>query len=98
VDIGAIEFNAPPTAALVSVGGRVSAADGRGVSNCFVYLTDSNGNVRTARTGSFGYYRFEDIEAGETYIISVTSKRFSFAPQVVQVNDNIANLDFISLP
>ncbi len=97
VDIGAVEFNTP-TAALVSVGGRVSAADGRGVSNCFVHLTDSNGNVRTVRTSSFGYYRFDDIEAGETYVISVISKRFSFASQVVQVNDNIADLDFIAAP
>lgn len=97
VDIGAVEFNTP-TAALVSVGGRVSAADGRGVSNCFVYLTDSNGNIRTARTSTFGYYRFDDIESGETYVISVISKRFSFAPQVVQVNDNIADLDFIAAP
>ena len=71
--------------------------NGRGLTNAVVTLTDSNGETRTARTGSFGYYRFDDLEAGETYIVSVISKRFSFTTQIVTANENISDLDFAAL-
>jgi len=51
-----------------------------------------------ARTSSFGYYRFDDVLAGETYIVSVTSKRYSFAPQVVSVFEELTDLDFTPEP
>ncbi len=92
-DIGAFEVQAP-TAASVSVGGRVLTDRGRGLTNDFVVLTDKNGNTRTARTTAFGYYRFADVAAGETYILSVRSKRYSFAPQVVSVTEDLTELNF----
>ena len=84
----------PTVAAGVTVAGRVRTTDGTGVRNAVVTLTDSNGNTRTAQTGSFGYYRFEEVEAGQTYIVSVASKRFTFTTQVVSVSDSITDLDF----
>lgn len=83
-----------PTAAGVSISGRVLTADGSGLRNAVVDLTDRNGTVQATRTSSFGYYRFENVTAGETYIVSVSSKRFTFAPRVVTVSDDIADLDF----
>ena len=83
-----------PSAAGVTVSGRVLTADGHGVRNARVSITDSNGNVRTAITGSFGYYRFEDIEAGRTYVIGVQVKRYSFTPRTIDVLDNLADVDF----
>ncbi len=41
-------------------------------------MTDSRGKVRTARTTGFGYYRFTDVPAGETYVFTASGKRFSF--------------------
>ncbi|MEP7037147.1 MAG: carboxypeptidase-like regulatory domain-containing protein, partial [Acidobacteriota bacterium] len=58
------------TAAPVSIGGRVMTMSGRGIANVRLTLTDANGQVRTARTTSFGYYHFDDVRAGETYILS----------------------------
>ena len=87
-----------PTAASVSVSGRVVTDDGRGLRNARVVLTDAIGNSRTALTTSFGYYRFDDVAAGQTYIISVASKRFQFAPQVITVSEEIENLNFSALP
>ena len=87
-----------PTAASVSVAGKVITDDGRGLRNARVVLTDAIGNSRTALTTSFGYYRFDDVAAGQTYIISVASKRFQFAPQVITVSEVIENLDLIALP
>ena len=86
-----------PTAAGVSVTGRVIAADGRGVRNASVVLVDQSGNTKYARTGSFGYYHFQDLESGQTAIISVNSKRFQFLTQFVLLNDNLTGIDFIAV-
>ncbi|MBA2735551.1 MAG: hypothetical protein H0U50_02065, partial [Pyrinomonadaceae bacterium] len=61
-----------------------------------VEMTDQGGNVRTARTNPFGYYRFEGVAAGETYIISVSSKHYSFiqSTRVLSVNGDLAEVDF----
>lgn len=97
-DQGAAIFfvNAPfaPTAAAASIGGRVFAGKGRGLANATVYLTDSAGNTQSARTNPFGYYRFDDIAAGQTVIVSVTAKRYRFAPQVVSVSEDLFEQNF----
>lgn len=94
----AVLQNAAPTAASVAVSGRVLTPDGRGLTNALVNLTDSNGNSRTAMTGSFGYYLFEDVEAGQMYIITVSSKRYRFASQFVNVVEDMSDLNFIAAP
>jgi hypothetical protein len=88
----------PPSAAGVSIGGKILTSYGRGLNNAVVILTDSEGNSYTTRSNPFGYYRFKDVEAGETYVISINSKRFTFNSQVIQVNDNISDLNFTALP
>jgi hypothetical protein len=85
---------AAPTAASVGVAGRVLAPTGRGLSNTTVLLTDASGAARAARTNSFGYYRFEDVAAGQTYVFNVRSKRYQFAPQVVNLMEDLNELDF----
>lgn len=83
-----------PTAASVSVSGRVLTPNGRGLQNAQVTLTDANGTVHNAVTSSFGYYRFNEIESGQSVIISINSKRYRFNTQVVSVQDNISDMDF----
>jgi len=89
---------APTTAASVSVGGRVMTASGRGIRNVSVALTDSNRNTRMAVSTSFGYYRFEDVAAGETYIISARGKRYTFIQptQVLNINEDTEDVNFIA--
>ena len=84
------------SASSVSVFGRVSTNDGRGLINAYVTLTDAQGATRIARTSTFGYFRFDDVEVGQNYIVSITSKRFQFTPQVVAVNDEITDLIFVA--
>jgi hypothetical protein len=86
--------DAPPTAAAVSISGRVLTPQGRGVSRAQVYLTNQNGEILSRRTSTFGHYRFDDIAAGQTVVISVVSKRYSFAPQVLNASEGITDLDF----
>ncbi len=89
-----------PTAAMVAVSGRVMTASGRGISKVRVRLTDAAGVTRPTMSSDFGYFRLDDIEVGQTYIISVQSKRYQFAnpTQVVVVSDEITGLNFNALP
>lgn len=86
---------APPSAASVTVAGRVMSGKNRGVSNASLYLTDSSGEIRVARTNQFGYYQFTEVRAGETYIISVRHRSYQFTPQVITVNEELAAVDFL---
>jgi hypothetical protein len=87
---------APPTAANVSISGKVLTANGAGIANATVQLTDSRGGLRTLKTNSFGNYRFESVASGETYTISVAAKKYQFTARVISVNDDIADFNFIS--
>ncbi len=91
-DIGAFEFSAP-TAAAVGVSGKVLTPQNRGIRNAQVLLIDDNGNFRTITTGTFGYFRFSDVEIGKTYVLIVRSKSYSFAPQIITVKDDMSNLN-----
>ena len=82
-----------PTAAGVAVSGRVLAGS-RGLINATVYLTDQTGQTKTARTTAFGYFHFDDVPAGQSYIATVVSKRYKFQPQVVLLTDNLSDLNF----
>ncbi len=85
-----------PTAAGVAVSGRVLVGS-RGLINATIYLTDQTGETKTARTTAFGYFRFDDIPAGQTYIATVVSKRYKFQPRVVSLTNNLSDLNFVSL-
>jgi hypothetical protein len=88
-----------PTAAHVKIGGRAVTAKGRGIRNAFVTLTAAGGAVRTVITGTFGYYNFPEIESGQTVIISIRTKQFTFSQpsQIVFIKDEIDDLDFIAI-
>jgi hypothetical protein len=61
-------------------------------------LTDQTGGQRTAVSSSFGYYRFDGVTVGQTCVIGVTSKRYSFEPRVMPVVDEMTGLDLTALP
>ena len=88
-----------PTAALVSVQGRVKTSSGTGIRNAIVEV---NGGTLTnpirGRTNSFGYFRFTNLEVGQTYIITVQSKSYAFSnpTRVISLSDNINDFDFVA--
>ena len=89
-----------PTAANVSVGGRILTPSGAGVRNIVVTLTSQAGDVRSTLSTSLGYYVFEEVPIGETYLISVYAKRYTFPEPVrtVQVHEEITDVNFIAVP
>jgi len=89
------------TAANASVSGRVLTANGQGIRNAKVVI---NGNSLTepiiATTGSFGYFNFDGLRTGETYVVTVFSKRYTFSSpsRVITLIDNVVDADFIADP
>jgi len=87
-----------PSAASVSLGGRVTTSDGSGVRNVFVTLTQANGTTRTTLTASFGYFKFDEIEVGQTVIINIRAKRFTFAQPtlILNVAEDLTEINFVA--
>lgn len=83
-----------PTAAEVAVGGRVVTTNGNGIRNALVTMVKSSGESRTVVSGAFGYFRFGNVEAGDTCVFSVSAKRYAFS-QPVQVRSIVENTDDI---
>ena len=81
----------------VSVSGRVTAPDGRGLRNATVSITDPVGATRTATTSSFGFYSFADVATGQQYTLRVSSRLYRFASRALQVTDTLTNIDFVGL-
>jgi hypothetical protein len=81
------------TAAGAVVSGRVRTSNGAGLKNAKVTLTDSQGSVRTASTGSFGSFRFENIPVGQDYVLTVGSKRYRFSPQTISLTADLTGLE-----
>lgn len=81
-----------PTAANVSISGQVFTPNGNSLRNTQIILTDAHGNSRTAVSNSFGYFRFNEVEAGQTYVINVRTKGYRFTPQILTLNEEITGL------
>lgn len=94
-----IQVQGPSVApADVSVSGRVMKSSGQGLGGVYVFITDSAGVSRYTLTSSFGFYNFDNVVAGGTYTVEASSKRYTFTPQTLQINDNLSNLDFVGEP
>lgn len=76
--------------------GALRPTDGYGIRNALITLTAPDGSPRTVRTSSFGYYRFDEVEAGQTYILNIRSKQFVFNPntRVVSVLEDLTDVDW----
>ncbi|MFN2502617.1 MAG: carboxypeptidase regulatory-like domain-containing protein, partial [Pyrinomonadaceae bacterium] len=83
-------------ASSAQVSGRVTAPDGRPIRNAFVSLIDPQGVPRTVTTSSFGFYSFDNVPTGVTYVIRVSAKRYRFAARNLTVNDNMTDVDFVA--
>lgn len=85
-----------PTAAGVTLGGQVFSSSGRDLGRVTVTLTDTDSNVRTTLSNPFGFYSFEDVTVGRSYIIHAQAKGYTFTPRLVTINDQITNLNIIA--
>lgn len=89
-----IQFS--PTNAVVSAAGRVTDANGKGISGAKVSVLRNNNSVIYTTTDTDGFYRLDGIAAGETDVFQVSHKFFGFAPQIIIVNEDLTNLNFVA--
>lgn len=89
-----------PSAAPVSVSGRITTANGNGIRNVRVTLTEESGAMHYALTGTFGYFTFENIESGQGVVLSVSAKRYTFSQptRFISLDDNITDADWVANP
>jgi Carboxypeptidase regulatory-like domain len=86
-----------PTAAMVSIGGRVKNAIGTGIGGVTVSLLDAaDGQTQTTVTIEDGTYRFENLTVGGSYIITPQLSGYSFTPssKVISLMEEAADIDF----
>ena len=75
------------TAAGATINGRITDANGRGLKHVVVMMTGGGlEDTIYATTSAFGYYRFEDVPAGNTYVLTAFSKTYSFDQPSIVLN------------
>ena len=83
-----------PTAAGLSIGGRIRTALGRAVSFASVTMIGADGETRYERTNTFGYYRFDDVSP-DTYVLIFRAKGFQPVSLSVNALDNVTDLNIV---
>ena len=83
------------SAAGVKVAGRVFSLAGTGVRGARITMTDMSGRVRVAITNAFGYYTFDNVEAGNSYVLTGGAKGLVFSPKVININDQLSEVNFV---
>lgn len=85
-----------PSSAPASISGRVLAQRGRGISGAIVRAESTNGKIISTTTNSYGYYGLKGLRTGETYVVSVDSRRYYFpiSSEIVQLDDDLTGFDF----
>ncbi|MBS1797785.1 MAG: carboxypeptidase regulatory-like domain-containing protein [Acidobacteria bacterium] len=82
-----------PTAAGSMIRGKLRTPTGSGLSNAVVVLTNTaTGEVRSARSGSFGTFVFEDCPSGDVYVLTVQSRKYRFDQNIFTLNGDLTDL------
>ena len=89
-----------PVVTNVTVSGRIFTATGRPIRNASVSISGAVPVRQKVQTGSFGWYTFPDLQSGQTYIISVSAPRNTFAQpsRMITPQGNVTDFDFIAEP
>jgi len=61
-----------------------------------MWPSDASAKVLSGVKDNARRYRFDDVPAGESYVLSVASKRYQFADCVITVIDDLADVDFVA--
>ena len=81
-----------PSAAAVSVSGRVFDPYKRPIRGAMVSITDMSGVSRRAITNTFGYFTISGMPAGESYLLTADARRYTFDPRLLNLQDSVTGL------
>ena len=93
-----LEERLAPTAGAVSVSGLVTSFRGDPIYGALIKLSGPSGLIGMVRSNPFGYFRFENVPAGASYVVETRHKLYAFQPVLVGVSDEISGLSIISTP
>ncbi len=96
---GLVRYQGTSIAVNAGISGRITTASGRGIRNVSVQISGGNlSEPKFARTNAFGYYRFQNLQVGQNYVVGVAAKRYSFAnsTRVITLNEDLTGEDFVS--
>ncbi len=90
------EVSVRPTAAAAMIAGRVTVNNSmlRGTGNLLVSILNTNTlETQYVFTNRLGYYQFDNLQVGDTYVIAVRAKGYSFTPQTFTlVEDSVMDM------
>ncbi|HQU81559.1 MAG TPA: MBG domain-containing protein [Pyrinomonadaceae bacterium] len=86
------------TAQQATVSGRITAPDSKGLNGAIVSITGANGQTASVRTNNFGVFTVNGLPIGQTYIISVKAKGYTFTPQTLNLLHDEENLEIAAQP
>lgn len=88
----------PATAGDATITGRVTDSFGRAISSAAISVQDITGVPKIVYTNTFGYYSVKGLEVGQTYILGVSARRYTFAnpTMVVNLGDNVDGANFVA--
>lgn len=91
---------ASPTAGEVALSGRAITASGMGIRGALVRIEGGDIEPTTTVTSMFGRFTFKNLTAGQTYIVTISAKRYAFTQpvRVVGLDDNLEGFDFVASP
>lgn len=85
-----------PTASNGSVTGRVSGVGGASIANAVVRLIRADGQSQSTRTGQFGNFRFDEVGLGQSAVIEVKAKSWTFQPRIVFLQDDVTDVQIVA--
>ncbi len=98
-DISNVNFTiVAPTAALATISGKVETASGRAIGRAYLTLTDTtSGETFYAVSNHFGNFRFENLQVGNFYVLTVNGGKYNFPDntQSFTLNEDLTGLRFI---
>ena len=87
-----------PTAASVSVSGRVVTSNGAGIAGAAVTLLKTvSGETLNVTTDTNGMYVFEGVAVGADYIVTPQAVRYTFNPtnRYLSLVEEVTTVDFV---
>jgi pimeloyl-ACP methyl ester carboxylesterase len=88
-----------PTASNSSIKGKTIGENGRGVRSIVTLTKINTSETFTTRTNSFGFYNFENLATGESYILTPSAKGYQFNPpnKIITPTEDLNDVDFIAI-
>jgi hypothetical protein len=101
-DVSDVNFSISPpaTAANAQIAGRIVNTAGNGIPRVVVAMVGPGINgALYVQTNPFGYYDFGEWPVGQVFVITPSSKRYTFSPEstLYTHNDAANNIDFTGM-